>query len=322
MSRATRIAGMTIVELLAVVAIIGVLVALLLPAVQAVRESSRKTTCTNNLKQICLATLQYSNDNAGRLPASWRVVRDENGKPAANAYYHFYIRSFSWRATILPFVGEQALYDRLDFSTTPIADKNLPLVVQTLSLFQCPSTVDSPRTVFKQYPDPEVQMGANDYVHVFFVGQNETDSVITISAKQLPGAWYGRATFTRATIDPNFVSADQSVEARGGAPLNFVSDGMSKTILCAEKAGYPTTYHDGQVIQPTPWGEGVWAAGEMGGFGRARVDLCNFPSIYSFHPSCAHAGMCDGAVKLLSDDTDPEIVVALCSRSGGETGQR
>jgi prepilin-type processing-associated H-X9-DG protein len=96
---------------------------------------------------------------------------------------------------------------------------------------------------------------------------------------------------------------------------------LSKTILCAEKAGYPNTYHNGQMILPSPWGEGVWAAGELGGFGRARVNLCNFPSIYSFHPSGAHVGMCDGAVKLLSDDTDPEIVVALCSRSGGEAGQ-
>src|SRR4051812_34859423 len=111
MSGAKRNDGLTIVELLVVIAIIGVLIALILPAVQAVRETSRKTTCKNNLGQICLATLQYSTHNSGRLPASWSTVRDSSAKPAATAEYALHINSFSWRVSILPFVDEQSLYD-------------------------------------------------------------------------------------------------------------------------------------------------------------------------------------------------------------------
>ena len=73
--------------------------------------------------------------------------------------------------------------------------------------------------------------------------------------------------------------------ARGSAPLRYIVDGLSRTALIAEKAGYPNTYRDGSVVDPSPWGEGAWAAGEFGAFGKAKVNWSNFPSFYSFHSS-------------------------------------
>jgi prepilin-type processing-associated H-X9-DG protein len=270
------------------------------------------------MRQICLATLQYSTNNGGHLPASWRNVRDENGKPAAIAEYALHIRAFSWRASILPFVGEQPLYDQLDLSLTPLADKNSRLTAQVLSIFQCPSTVDSPRYAFAS-DHSQLGMGANDYVHVFFVGQEEVADLRAISAKQAAGAWYGLARYKSSNVDGKYIAPYQVVEARGSAPLRYITDGFSKTILCAEKAGFPSTYHNGRVVDPSPWGEGVWAAGELGGFGKVRVNWSNFPSIYSFHTGGAQVGMCDGSVRLLSDETATDVVTAFCSRDGGET---
>jgi prepilin-type N-terminal cleavage/methylation domain-containing protein/prepilin-type processing-associated H-X9-DG protein len=319
MPRPTRNDGLTIVELLVVISIIGVLIALILPAVQAVRESSRKNTCKNNLRQICLATLQYSTHSSGRLPASWSTVRDSDGKPAATAKIAFYINSFSWRASILPFVGEQSLYDQLDRSLTPVAAKNSELTAQRLSLFQCPTTEGSPRAVFTAGGNAELGLGATDYSHVFFVGREETEyNFISAPTTQVAGAWYGLANLKLSAANEKFVAPDELVEARGSAPLNYITDGLSKTILIAEKAGFPNLYFNGSVADNSPWGGGVWAAGELGGFGKARVNWSNFPSIYSFHTGGAHIGMCDGSVKLLSDETSTEIVVALCSRAGGE----
>lgn len=320
MARDTRLAGVTIIELLVVIAIIGILIALLLPAVQMARESSRRSTCTNNLRQICLATLQYSNHNAGRLPASWRTVRDEAGKPATQFLIRYYVTSFSWRATILPYIGEQALYDQLDFSTTPIADKNAAFVAQTLSVYQCPSTVESPRIVAPMNHE-NVPMGANDYVDIFMVGSTETDTYRTIGRELLSGAWYGKPQCKWSMLSGVEVWPDDIIESRNSVPLKWVSDGLSKTILCAEKAGFPDFYVNGKAIPGAAWAEGVWAAGDLGGYGRARVNYSNFPSIYSFHTAGAHVGMCDGAVTLLSEETDPSVIVAMCSRSGGETEQ-
>ncbi|HEY3394580.1 MAG TPA: DUF1559 domain-containing protein [Lacipirellulaceae bacterium] len=301
------------------IAIIGVLVALILPAIQVARESARKTTCKNNLKQICLATIEYSTNNQGRLPASWETIRNKEGQAESNAEYEFHRSSFSWRTSLLPFLGEQALYDRLNFSSTPIADDNAQLVAIVLGIFQCPSTPDSPRSVLTGGGKSESGMGANDYSHIFFVGVEEVEEYNQISGKQLPGAWYGLARYEWTMSGGKEVPPDDRNGARGSAPLRYATDGLSHTILIAEKAGFPNSYVNGRVVEPSPWGEGVWAAGEFGGFGKAKVNWSNFPSMYSFHTSGSHVALCDGSVRILSDDTATEVVKALCSRDGGET---
>ena len=119
----------TLVELLVVIAIIGLLVTLLLPAVQAAREAARRSACTNNMKQLSLAALMHENQHKAlpsgstggydevrkRFPAPWK-------EPNSNCcpFGHF-----SWSALVLPFMEAQNIYDTIDFSV-PAYVESLP----------------------------------------------------------------------------------------------------------------------------------------------------------------------------------------------------
>lgn len=118
--------GFTLVELLVVVAIVGLLVALLLPAVQAARESARRAQCQNNLRQIGLALHQH-HDARGHFP--------RGGWPKWAA-------ALSWGAELLPHLEQPALYDRLD-PAVPYTDANNEAAGATLvATYVCPSDPD------------------------------------------------------------------------------------------------------------------------------------------------------------------------------------
>ncbi|HXT60369.1 MAG TPA: DUF1559 domain-containing protein [Pirellulales bacterium] len=103
----------------------GILVALLLPAVQAAREAARRSQCTNNLKQIALGLQNYA-DVHGEFPPQY--LADESGKPM-----------HSWRVLILPYIEHQALYGRYDFNEPWDGPNNSQLAAQMPPAFRCPS---------------------------------------------------------------------------------------------------------------------------------------------------------------------------------------
>ena len=111
--------------LIGAVACGGILLALLLPAVQAAREAARRAQCSNNLKQIALA-LQIYHDVNGQLPPQY--LADENGNPM-----------HSWRVLILPYMEQQALFDQYDFSEPWDGPHNSQLAARMPAVFRCPS---------------------------------------------------------------------------------------------------------------------------------------------------------------------------------------
>jgi prepilin-type N-terminal cleavage/methylation domain-containing protein/prepilin-type processing-associated H-X9-DG protein len=122
----------TLVELLVVITIIGLLIALLLPAVQAAREAARRMQCSNNLKQLALAANNFESQN-GALPAG-AFFSDPRWPDAGNRY-----REFSMLALIQPFIEGSGLYDQFDFNKRIYTDPNPRVISQQLTAYLCPS---------------------------------------------------------------------------------------------------------------------------------------------------------------------------------------
>jgi prepilin-type N-terminal cleavage/methylation domain-containing protein len=121
--------GFTLVELLVVIAIIGVLVALLLPAIQAAREAARRTQCTNNLRQISVAALNYESARHA-FPLGRQKGIDSDGKD---------ISHWGHTALILPYVEAAESYDLVDFDDRSIKTSDTPVRLHKFSFFMCPS---------------------------------------------------------------------------------------------------------------------------------------------------------------------------------------
>ena len=118
----------TLIELMVVIAIVGILMALLFPAVQAVREAARRTHCLNNLRQIGLALQNYLSI-AEKLPpgGTYKV-----GMPSADSY--------SIQARLLPFLEQGNLYSQIDLSVPPASQ--LGVIGQRIPTYLCPSEVN------------------------------------------------------------------------------------------------------------------------------------------------------------------------------------
>jgi type II secretory pathway pseudopilin PulG len=121
-----RQAAITLVELLVVIAVIGIVIALLIPSVRSAREPARRNSCMNNLKNISLALLRYEEEH-GSLPPAYTV--DEQGK-----------RLHSWRALLLPYLEQSKLFESIDLSKPWDDPANAKARDTVVEVYQCPSS--------------------------------------------------------------------------------------------------------------------------------------------------------------------------------------
>src|SRR5262249_20947469 len=134
--------GFPLIELLVVIAIIGILISLLVPAVQKVREAAARVTCTNNLKQIGLALHSYHGDKKCFPPGYIDGNTDPNSTPDNDVG-----PGWGWAAFLLPYVEQTNVYNQINFSQPVGSGVNAQVSQLPLTIFQCPSDA---------YVDPQV----------------------------------------------------------------------------------------------------------------------------------------------------------------------
>lgn len=316
--------GFTLIELMVTIGILSILVALLLPAVLSVRESSRQLICKNNLRQTGLA-IQTFHDSNNRIPSIYNGAFEYAGSTIdyPRRYWdehHFH----SWQTAILPQLEQTAVYDRIDQSLAASDPLHQPIVNLLLPVFQCPST--SNYTVFskvRQYaPNNVIGTAArSDYEAMGGVKLSTTSDenrMVTGTTVAL-GVW---------GLPRQSVPKDGTYAGLETTRFRDVSDGLSNSMVVAEIAGRPDLYVRGKPGQPYGVGSvGImrpaWAISGSYHATLLRKDLgvnvSNSGGIYSFHTNGVTIGLADGSVRMLSNATDIAVLHALTTRAGRET---
>lgn len=194
MHDARRPRGFTLVELLVVIAIIGVLVSLLLPAVQAAREAARMMQCKNNLKQLALAIHTY--ENSLKVYPAAAIVQNSTDLRSGQMY--------SWMVMILPQIEQQTLYDQFDFKTTVLQQANDPQAT-FIAPYVCPSD------------------GAK--------GKYLVDSALTSGKRFAKGNYAAYCSPFHTDLMDEFPGA--LIAGRGQEPRD-IRDGLTNTVVCSE----------------------------------------------------------------------------------------
>jgi prepilin-type processing-associated H-X9-DG protein/prepilin-type N-terminal cleavage/methylation domain-containing protein len=279
--------GFTVLELLIVIGVIGLLVALLLPAVMAARESARRVTCTSQLRQIGLAVHQHHNWRQ-RLPAAWQISQDDEGF------------AFGWAAQLLPGLEEADLSYRIGVQKPSLATAD-DAVRYTLSIMQCPSDLIEPVFALQESDEDE--------------GQAETGS------DQLPLSWLPTANYVGVY---GTLEADEYYELvgqteRGDGPIVFdrritfanLLRGQSKTLLVGERK---------MSMVPSTWlgvdlrGQDATCRLVGSAITHPNCDECDECEFTSRHNGGANFVWADGHVEMVSDDIDPKAYRDLAKR--------
>jgi len=302
--------GFTLIELLVAIAMIGLLIALLLPAVQSAREAARRMECGNNLKQMGLALHMY-NDQFGYLPPAGRGN----------------LSVFVW---MLPYLEKSALYEhydpKLDEDANQVTEREHAIISQKIATYRCPSMY-LPRIV----PDPNVLCANGEDgapgSYAVNVGTNDPFPLVA----EFNGAFVDPANAGK--LPPGAPETSPRMVGHSSIPIISNQDGSANTLMVGELDYGLQNYLFTTCIQrlneirggDTIWGSG-YAHHSLGTtYGVYNSDKILLPgtrnervTFRSDHPGGCNFVMVDGSVRFIADSVDAAVLDALATRNGGE----
>ncbi|TWT92559.1 DUF1559 domain-containing protein [Neorhodopirellula pilleata] len=334
----------TLVELLVVIAIIGVLVGLLLPAVQAAREAARRMSCSNNLKQVGLATHNYESVYK-KLPPAWSLTPDGKG--------------WSMQARILPFIEASGLADGINFgdgytnSSLVVDGQAVPISAYRVPTYQCPSDpLDQPRLGASGPEYYKLNYAVNQGTWFVFDPQNESNLA---DGMFVPNRYFGMRdcldglsnTLAFAEVKgwtpymrdvANTMDLTKPIQPEEICALGYGASGFKRDTGHTEwtdgrvhQAGFTTTFTPNlKVLCDDGSGQKLDADWTNSREGKTITLVGGLPTITdtaktyaavtsrSYHVGGVLVGVMDGSVRFVTDSVDRDLWQDLSTRMGRE----
>jgi prepilin-type N-terminal cleavage/methylation domain-containing protein/prepilin-type processing-associated H-X9-DG protein len=304
--------GFTLIELLVVLAILAILVGLLLPAVQKVRDAAARTHCQNNLKQLGLALHGFHDTHNAFPPSGYTTVGP--GNPAG--------KFVGWRPLTLPYIEQENLKKLYDFTANWWEGTNPVAAAVPVKVYQCPAVPHRTEvlTAIAKPPRP----------------------ALTFSNPLAPTDYEAIMGVQPSSLNPHFPTPIYNSTNRfavmhrdSRVKILDIIDGTSSTIMVLEAAGRPLVYRNRTARPELSNDQGIgWADSEgpfsldgastdaaREGCGRdcaAPMNRKNDNEPYSFHPGGIHVVFADGSVRFVRESIPLTVFAALCTRAAGE----
>jgi len=302
--------GFTLVELLVVIAIIGILIGMLLPAVQQVREAARRSACSNQMRQMTLGMMNF--ESASQHFPSGNATGE--GDFATTFGQH----GLNWSCLILPFIEQNAQFDVINQLTDNLANPRIAwesdAAADIIPTFICPSC---PMEDFNTERSRDRMHGKSNYVGIWGVETNGNSDWDDLAPS---------ADVYDETVYSGILFLDSEVS------FGEITDGSSNTFIIGERDGGPLGNGDNVRAAAT------WCASEQANWLNQSLAPCSrepdytintaadnnpskWNSISSQHSGGAMFGRADGSVNFVTETIDGDVYEALATKNFGEIDQ-
>jgi prepilin-type N-terminal cleavage/methylation domain-containing protein len=307
-----RARGFTLIELLVVIAIIAILIGLLLPAVQKVREAAARTKCANNIKQICVALHHYESAY-GRFPhATYNLIDGTGWTPAP---YNGTMDRRSWGQDILPYIEQGPLFTRFQtYMNTGASALGFPELGTVIPTLMCSSDPTSPKTFtyWGGFGTPTQGFSGNYVVNAGSTNFNDANGngsdqlngvMFALSKTQMSDITDGASN--TALVSELILSPDTYGHDIRGRYYNPAHSGVAFTTRIPPNTMVPDQF-DWCSPQPVPRAPCIWTGANI------------FVSTRSYHINGVNMGLADGSTRFITNSVNQAYYQSLGSRNGGE----